>query len=67
MKNPRCGGRCGGDRQPGKYLCYSCWGRLPAETRRRLKMTDGRKVQRAKELFAQLHDERALAEIEVAP
>lgn len=45
---------CKGERDPGKYMCLTCWRRLPALERRKLGRHDGLAGVRMIELAKQL-------------
>lgn len=52
---PRCPA-CPGRRNHGHYLCSGCWRALPAITRGRLALRDGRAFLRLRQLHAALAD-----------
>ncbi|MBC9729906.1 hypothetical protein [Streptomyces sp. TRM68367] len=55
MSAPACPG-CPGRREPGKYLCGSCWWALPAAARRALRKPDQYALARLRQLHKQLAD-----------
>lgn len=67
MTLTRCPGCPDGEKGPGKYLCYDCWGQLPLRTRRALNRKDSRAVARLQELYDQVRTGVPLTEIEVRP
>ena len=57
---------CKQPRQPGHYLCGSCWGRLPLAVRRALCKRDALALARLRQLHAQLDADTPLSEIGVS-
>jgi hypothetical protein len=57
---------CKQPRQPGHYLCSSCWGQLPLPVRRALCKRDALALARLRQLHAQLDAGMELSEIGVS-
>lgn len=57
---------CGGPRQPGHYLCGTCWGRLSIAVRRALCKRDSLALARLRQLHAQIDAGSPLSEIGVS-
>lgn len=56
---------CGGARETGKYLCRSCWWRLPESTRNALCIRDGRAIRRLQKLYDALGNGTPVHTIEI--
>lgn len=67
MKNATTVCPCGATRRYRQYLCGGCWDQLPGWVQTALKKRDVRAARRGAQLFQQIRDGRALAEIEVTP